>query len=137
MAQRTSEPCADDWSPKGVKGSRPLTYLGRFYNHRGNDAGSIHRLRMLSTNEAQMRESTNEGQTRDEKIAMYMKLTKQEIVEMLVNANEAVFSLQKSIRPPEFIPWSRQLRCAACKGDGGRNRSFGWETCAACCGWGY
>lgn len=29
-------------------------------------------------------------QTRDEKIAMYMKLTKRELAEMLVNCNEAL-----------------------------------------------
>ena len=30
------------------------------------------------------------AQTRDEKITMYMKLTKRELVEMLVNANKAL-----------------------------------------------
>ena len=29
-------------------------------------------------------------QTRDEKIAMYMKLTKRELIEMLVNCNELI-----------------------------------------------
>ena len=33
-------------------------------------------------------------QTRDEKTAMYLKLTKRELVELLVNANEALDSIQ-------------------------------------------
>ncbi len=36
-------------------------------------------------------------QTRDEKIAMYMKLTKRELVERLVNSNEALDKLRKHI----------------------------------------
>ena len=35
-------------------------------------------------------------QTRDEKMAMYMKLTKRELAEMLVNANDALQSLALS-----------------------------------------
>ncbi len=34
-------------------------------------------------------------QTRDEKIARYMKLTKRELVERLVNSNEALDKLRK------------------------------------------
>ena len=34
-------------------------------------------------------------QTRDEKIAKYMKLTKRELVERLVNSNEALDKLRK------------------------------------------
>ncbi len=34
-------------------------------------------------------------QTRDEKIAMYMKLTKWELAERLVNSNEALDKLRK------------------------------------------
>jgi hypothetical protein len=36
-------------------------------------------------------------QTRDEKIAKYMKLTKRELVERLVNSNEALDKLRKLI----------------------------------------
>ena len=36
-------------------------------------------------------------QTRDEKIATYMKLTKRELVERLVNSNEALDKLRKLI----------------------------------------
>lgn len=35
-------------------------------------------------------------QTREEKIAMYMKMTKREIAEMLTNANDAIDLLQKA-----------------------------------------
>jgi hypothetical protein len=47
-------------------------------------------------------------QTRDEKVAMYMKRTKRELAEMLVNANEALASRQPSV---EFVPtiWSGRL----------------------------
>ena len=34
-------------------------------------------------------------QTRDEKIAKYMKLTKQELAERLVNSNDALAKLRK------------------------------------------
>ena len=36
-------------------------------------------------------------QTRDEKIAMYMRLTKRELVKRLVNSDEALNKLQKLI----------------------------------------
>ena len=36
-------------------------------------------------------------QTRDEKIAMYMKLTKREIAEMLVNSSEALDNALKHV----------------------------------------
>ena len=38
-------------------------------------------------------------QTRDEKIAKYMKLTKRELVERLVNSNEALDKLQIRLSP--------------------------------------
>ena len=45
-------------------------------------------------------------QTRDEKIAMYMKMTKRELVAMLINANDAIDMLQKDRgRTPEPSPW--------------------------------
>ena len=37
-------------------------------------------------------------QTRDEKIAMYLKLTKRELAEMLFNCNEALGLLHHSVR---------------------------------------
>ncbi len=42
-------------------------------------------------------------QTHEEKITMYMKLTKREIAEMLANANEAIDSLQKMRRRPSTV----------------------------------
>lgn len=40
-------------------------------------------------------------QTRDDKIAMYLKLTKRELAEMLVNANEALaMTLERSVSLP-------------------------------------
>ena len=38
-------------------------------------------------------------QTRDEKIAMYMKLTKRELVEMLVNSNGVLDKLSQAQKP--------------------------------------
>ena len=40
-------------------------------------------------------------QTRDEQIAMYLKLTERELAEMLVNANEA---LVMALERPAFLP---------------------------------
>ena len=37
-------------------------------------------------------------QTRDEKIAMYMKLTKREIAEMLVNSNDALDNALRHVK---------------------------------------
>lgn len=44
-------------------------------------------------------------QTREEKIAMYMKLKKREIAEMLANANDAIDMLQKS-RSSIWTSWA-------------------------------
>ena len=46
-------------------------------------------------------------QTHDEKIEMYMKLTKRELATMLANANDAIDLLQKQdwVSPPPVIPW--------------------------------
>ena len=41
-------------------------------------------------------------QTRDEKIAMYMKLTKRELAEMFASANEAIDSLTKE-KPARWV----------------------------------
>ena len=43
-------------------------------------------------------------QTRDEKIAMYMKLTKRELAAMLVSANDAVNALSKQQQWQITIP---------------------------------
>ena len=44
-------------------------------------------------------------QTRNEKLAMYMKLTRRELAEMLVNANDALQSLAMSqLCPVHVIP---------------------------------
>ena len=43
-------------------------------------------------------------QTRDEKIAMYMKLTRRELAEMLVSANEAVNVLSRQQQWQITIP---------------------------------
>ena len=40
-------------------------------------------------------------QTRDEKIAMYMKLTKRELAEMLANANQALQQQWQTIAPQQ------------------------------------
>ena len=40
-------------------------------------------------------------QTREEKIAMYLKLTKQELAEMLTTANDAIGSGRLSAWPPK------------------------------------
>ncbi len=48
-------------------------------------------------------------QTRDEKIAMYMKLTKREIVGMLLNNRAAVSLFQKQ----QVVSW-RTLRAKPC-----------------------
>ena len=74
-------------------------------------------------------------QTRDENIAMYMKLTKREIAEMLVNANEAVSLLQKSAPPPSFV--CHAPSCVACHGTGQVRRASGYRPCDACGGKGY
>ncbi len=42
-------------------------------------------------------------QTRDEKVTMYMKLTKRELAEMLANANKA---LEGRPSPWEIVPYS-------------------------------
>ena len=46
-------------------------------------------------------------QTRDEKIAMYMKLTKRELAEMLVNSNEAISLIPRRDRWVTDIAWPR------------------------------
>ena len=43
-------------------------------------------------------------QTRDEKIAMYMKLTKRELSEMLINCNDALKMLPQQARWAEVSP---------------------------------
>ncbi len=45
-------------------------------------------------------------QTREEKIASYLKLTKRELAEMLTTANDAIAVL--SGRPSDDAPWRRQ-----------------------------
>ena len=49
-------------------------------------------------------------QTRDEKIAMYMKLTKRELAEMLASTNEAISSLAKEKTTRWVELPSRKLR---------------------------
>ena len=72
-------------------------------------------------------------QTREEKIAMYMKLTKQEIAGMLVNANSALESALRHVQPG----YAREPRCAACQGEGGSNLGGHWTTCGVCNGKGF
>ena len=43
-------------------------------------------------------------QTRDEKIVMYLKLTKRELAEMLVSANEAIDALSRQQQEQITIP---------------------------------
>ncbi len=44
-------------------------------------------------------------QTREEKIAMYLKLTKRELAEMLANANDAIGLLSATpYIPPSYTP---------------------------------
>ena len=63
--------------------------------------------------------------THSDKTTMYMKLTKGELTEMLINANEATARAQQT------------RVCAACHGEGGHNRGYGWSPCDACDGKGY
>ena len=43
-------------------------------------------------------------QTRDEKIAMYMKLTKRELAEMVINVNAALELMQREQTIPSVVP---------------------------------
>ncbi len=56
-------------------------------------------------------------QTRDEKIVMYMKLTKREIIEMLLNNQEAL---------ERFVSTSHSI-IEGCEFKDARNESIKWE----------
>ncbi len=42
-------------------------------------------------------------QTREEKVAMYLQMTKRELAEMLTTANDAIAVLSE--RPSDDVPW--------------------------------
>jgi len=71
-------------------------------------------------------------QTKEEKMAMYMKLPKKQIAEMLINCNDIITALTQAKNC--VIPAVSNHVCPDCNGDGQTYGVMGFSTCKLCNG---